>query len=76
MSEHEIAWQERRLEEILFSNIDPISKVQQIIKLGFDPEIADQLVERHQMGAREPVYYERLTMDNEYLDYPANDRRA
>ena len=60
MSEHDVVWQERRLEEILFSGTDPVSKVQQIIKLGFDPEVADEIVERHQVGTRRPVYYERL----------------
>jgi hypothetical protein len=61
MSERDVVWQERRLEEILFSNTDPVSKVQQIIRLGFDPEVADEIVERHQLGANQaPVYYERL----------------
>jgi predicted ribosome quality control (RQC) complex YloA/Tae2 family protein len=53
--------QEKRLEEILFSSTDPVSKVQQIIRLGFDPEVADEIVERHQIGTQSPtVYYERL----------------
>jgi hypothetical protein len=60
MSERDAVWQERRLEEILFSNTDPVSKVQQIIRLGFDPEVADEIVERHQIGTQAPVYYERL----------------
>jgi hypothetical protein len=60
MSERDAVWQERRLEEILFSNTDPVSKVQQIIRLGFDPEVADEIVERHQIGAQAPVYYETL----------------
>lgn len=60
MSEKDVVWQERRLEEILFSNTDPVSKVQQIIRLGFDPEVADEIVERHQIGAHAPLYYERL----------------
>ena len=59
-NEHSVVWQERRLEEILFSNTDPVSKVQQIIRIGFDPEIADEIVERHQIGTQSPVYYERL----------------
>jgi hypothetical protein len=66
--------QERRLEEILFSNIDPVSKVQQIIRLGFDPEVADEIVDRHQTGtSRAPVYYERLDfagLDEELEDVP------
>jgi hypothetical protein len=60
MSERDAVWQEHRLEEILFSNTDPVSKVQQIIRLGFDPEVADEIVERHQIGTQAPVYYERL----------------
>jgi len=60
MSERDVIWQERRLEEILFSNTDAVSKVQQIIRLGFDPEVADEIVERHQIGTQAPVYYERL----------------
>ncbi|MDB5178717.1 MAG: hypothetical protein JWN01_660 [Patescibacteria group bacterium] len=60
MSERDVVWQERRLEEILFSNTDLVSKTQQIIRLGFDPEIADEIVERHQIGTQSPVYYERL----------------
>jgi hypothetical protein len=64
MSEREIAWQEKRLEEILFSNTDDLSKVQQIVRLGFDEEIADELVERHQTGSQMPVYYESLSFDD------------
>lgn len=60
MSERDVIWQEHRLEEILYSNADPVSKTQQIIRLGFDPEVADEIVERHQMGTQSPVYYERL----------------
>ena len=76
MSERDIAWQERRLEEILFSNIDPVSKVQQIIKLGFDPEVADQLVERHQIGSQIPVYYETLSFDEEGYPTTREDEAA
>ena len=72
MSEQDVVRQEHRLEEILFSNTDPVSKVQQIIKLGFDPEIADEIVERHQLGSQSPVYYERLdfaSLDDEEDDH-------
>lgn len=68
MSERDMAWQEQRLEEILFSNVDAVSKVQEIIRLGFDPEVADELVERHQLGTQAPVYYESLTFADEYDD--------
>ena len=60
--------QERRLEEILFSNADPVNKSRQIIQLGFDPEIADEIVQKHQTGTDAPVYYERL--DFAELDEP------
>ena len=60
MSDRDYTHQEQRLDEVLFSNIDALSKVQHIIKLGFDPEVADQIVERHQSGTRAPIYYERL----------------
>ncbi len=68
MSSRDYIHQEQRLDEILFSNVDALSKVQNIIKLGFDPEVADEIVERHQIGTRAPVYYERLDfadMDDE-----------
>jgi len=66
MNDRDMAWQERRLEEILFSNSDADSKVQQIIRLGFEPETADALVERHQMGMDAPVYYETLDYKADY----------
>ena len=75
MSERDVVWQERRLEEILFSGTDPVSKVQQIIRLGFDPEVADEIVERHQMGTQAPVYYERLDfadLDDEPVEGDGN----
>lgn len=87
MNEREFVWQERRLEEILFSNASPASKSQQIIRIGFDPEIADQIVEQHELGtARSNVYYESLDfadMDDEPIDeqdlttdeHVATDRR-
>ena len=60
MSERNQAQQEQRLDEILFSNVDPLTKVQHIVNLGFDPEVADEIVELHQAGPKAPVYYERL----------------
>lgn len=65
VSERDMVWQERRLEEILFSNTDAVSKVQQIVRLGFDPEVADELVERHQVGSQMPAYYETLDFDKD-----------
>lgn len=65
MSERDVLWQERRLEEILYSSADAVTKTQQIIRLGFDPEAADQIVERHQVGLQTPmVYYERLDFED------------
>jgi hypothetical protein len=75
MSERDIVWQERRLEEILFSNSDANNKVQQIIRLGFEPETADALVERHQMGMDSPVYYERLDYQADYEPSEQNNNR-
>lgn len=66
MNDRDMVWQERRLEEILFSNSDAYSKVQQIIRLGFESETADALVERHQMGMDAPVYYETLEFKADY----------
>jgi len=66
MSERDVVWQERRLDEILYSNTDSTAKVQQIMRLGFDEEIASELVERHQAGTQIPVYYETLGFDAEY----------
>ena len=60
MSSRNYLQQEQRLDEILFSNVDAITKVQQIIRLGFDAEVADEIVERHLIGTQAPVYYERL----------------
>ncbi len=74
MSEHDLAWQEKRLEEILDSNIDAISKVQQVIRLGFEPDVADEIVERHQLGSRAPVYYETLVFDDNDEEVDRTDR--
>jgi hypothetical protein len=74
MNNRDHARQEQRLDEILFSNVDDVSKVQHIMKLGFDAEVADEIVERHQSGSRAPVYYERLDFadmdddDDEVID--------
>ncbi|HSX02647.1 MAG TPA: hypothetical protein VLI05_05040 [Candidatus Saccharimonadia bacterium] len=66
MREGNVLWQERRLEEILYSSSDPAAKVQQIMRLGFDEEIATELVERHLIGTQAPPYYESLSFDAEY----------
>ena len=36
--------QERRIEEVLMSQRDPVTKVQQIIKIGLEEEEANELV--------------------------------
>lgn len=76
MSENEMRtiWQERRLEEILMSSIDPVSKVRQIMGLGFSEEAADDIVERYQTGQQAPVYYERLDFDDEEPLYEVDDQ--
>ena len=68
MSEQDAVWQEKRLDEILASNVDAAAKAQQIIHLGFDPEIADELVERQQIGAQMPMYYETLRQVSDIRD--------
>jgi hypothetical protein len=57
--------QERAVEEILLSQRDPVSKVQQIMKLGLEEEEANELVSRYQIGQMSPVYYERLNFEDE-----------
>ncbi len=73
MSEKNIKWQEQRLDEIMYSSASPEEKVRAIMRLGFDEEIATELVERHIMGSRTPLmsaqmpaYYETLAFDAEY----------
>ncbi len=65
MSKHDIAWQEQRLEELLYTDLDPVSKVQKIVNLGFSEETANSLVERHQLGLQNAVYYETLDFVDE-----------
>ena len=73
MSDRDIKWQEQRLDEIMYSSASPEEKVRAIMRLGFDEEIATELVERHIMGSRAPLmsaqipaYYESLAFDAEY----------
>ncbi len=69
-SSQNAVWQERRLEEILFANTDPVSKVQQIIRLGFDPEVADEIVGKYQIGqqANSYEYFEKLREYDDVAD--------
>ncbi len=60
--------QERKIEEVLLSQRDPVTKVQQIMKLGLEEEEANELVARYQIGQMTPVYYERLTFEDELED--------
>jgi hypothetical protein len=66
MDDMRTAWQERRLEEILMSGADPVTKVRHIMGLGFAEEVADEIVERYELGQRAPVYYERLDFEPTY----------
>jgi len=52
--------QQHELAKVLASPANLIAKVQAVMRLGFSEEVADDLVERHQLGQRLPVYYERL----------------
>jgi hypothetical protein len=76
MSEPDLRWQEQRLRDVLDANTDAAKKAQQIIHLGFDPEVADEIVERHQLGSRAPVYYERLDFADLDDDEPVIDTKA
>ena len=51
-----------RLETILLSSSAPLTKVRAIMALGFGEEVAEDIVERHQLGQQTPVYYERLPL--------------
>ena len=75
MKEGNVLWQERRLEEILYSNSDPAVKVQQIMRLGFDEAVASELVERHLIGTQATPYYESLSFDAEY-DEALSERQS
>ena len=76
MSEQDQILQEGRLKAVLEAkSINPAVKAQQIIKLGFDPEIADEIVERHQLGNRTLVYYESLNFAD-IDDLPEPNRHA
>lgn len=63
--EQQLGWDEKRLEDVLYSDTDPVSKVQQIVDLGYDEEVASEIVERYQIGQHTPVYYERLDFEDE-----------
>jgi hypothetical protein len=60
--------QERNIEEVLLSERDPVSKVQEIMHLGLEEEEANELVSRYQIGQMSPVYYERLNFEDDYID--------
>jgi uncharacterized protein YegP (UPF0339 family) len=57
MEGRDAIWQERKLEEIL-SKVDPASKVLQIIRLGFDPEVADKSSSGTRSALRLPFDYQ------------------
>jgi hypothetical protein len=51
---------QRRVDELLFADIEPVAKVRRIMRLGLDEDEATSLVSRQQSGQGVPVYYERL----------------
>lgn len=57
MSQQQIT---RAVEDVLSRDDDPITKVQSIVDLGIDEELATDIVERYQIGQQAVVYYERL----------------
>jgi hypothetical protein len=66
--ENDMVWQERRLEEILYSDQTGSDKLNQIIDLGYGREVARELMQQHEVGMQTPVYYETLAdepMDRE-----------
>lgn len=58
-------WREKKLEEILLSDLDPVTKVKQITGLGFDEDDAEEVVRRYQVGQHAPVYYEQLEFEED-----------
>jgi Holliday junction resolvasome RuvABC DNA-binding subunit len=46
--------------DVLASDRDANTKVQAIVKLGYDDDAADEIVEHYQMGQNMLNYYERL----------------
>lgn len=61
MSDYQMGDTEAELASILKTDSDPLSKVRQIMRLGFEEEVADDMVERYLLGQPAPVYYEQLT---------------
>ena len=60
--------QDRQVEDILYAaNLNPLTKVQRIVDLGYDEQSADEMVEYYQLGQRAPVYYERLNFDSDQI---------
>ena len=53
--------QQRQLRKILASRDPLMTKVQRVMRLGFGEEVAEDLVERYQLGQQPLAYYERLT---------------
>lgn len=52
--------EEHAIEEVLKSDLDPVSKVRQIMGFGVEEDVANDLVYQYQMGKMTPAYYERL----------------
>lgn len=74
MSDRDKMLQERRLDEVLNTDLDAVSKVQRVMRLGFTESAASRLVERHQLGLQMPVFYEHLDLvDDDRYSYNTRD---
>jgi hypothetical protein len=62
---HEALRRERDLERVLVSGLDPVTKVQRIMDMGVEEDEANDMVEKYQIGQMAPVYYERLSFDDD-----------
>jgi hypothetical protein len=59
-----------KVEGILAEDTAPVLKLRFLMALGLDEEEAELLVDRHQSGSKQPIYYEELTPyaeDDEFL---------
>jgi uncharacterized protein YoaH (UPF0181 family) len=49
-----------QVDNILESQVAPVEKMRQLMAIGYGEEEAALLVEQHEAGTRQPVYYEQL----------------
>lgn len=52
----------RLIDQVLGLDVDPITKVQQLVDMGLDEEASARIVERYQIGQQSVVYYEQLPL--------------